>query len=96
MDEVKVSKFVSELTLGDLKRLIDIAHDRLKELYRRKETDLRHSFIVGAKVHFDYKGMPVYGEIIKCNPSRAKIRVGRNAGIISRIWNVPYSMLTIE
>ena len=95
MDEVKVSKFVSELTLDELKRLIDMTHDRLRELYRRRETDLKHSFIVGAKVHFDHRGTPVFGEIVKCNPSRAKVRIGRNTGI-SRIWNVPYSMLTLE
>lgn len=54
----------------------------------------------GMKVRFGrLNGEHTLGEVIKLNPTRAKIRTleerGRGrGGQVGRIWNVPYSMMT--
>ena len=56
---------------------------------------------VGMKVHFGRpNGEHTLGEVVKCNPTKAKVRTleerGRSArsGRVGVIWNVPYSMMT--
>jgi hypothetical protein len=56
---------------------------------------------VGDKVHFGRaNGEKTLGEVIKMNPTKAKVRTleergrGRSSGRVGVIWSVPYSMMT--
>lgn len=63
---------------------------------------LRNECKIGQKVYFGNEfGEKTLGEIVKLNPTKAKVKTLENRGINGRsvagsIWNVPYAMMTPE
>lgn len=86
-----IAKLIYGLTdPEDLRSVNELVRVRFKEIQRREV----YSWKLGEKVEFDAgRRGTFFGQIIKINPTKVKVRVSMGTKGLPQVWNVSPSLL---
>ena len=89
-------KEVGELGMDDLYEINKYIVSCIRHLRANEGFKIASQFRVGQTVSFKGRKRDgqLKGQIVKCNPTKAKVKVLRSYGQVQQ-WNVPYSFLSI-